>query len=189
MRLREIASTALRVIAVYLLAQALFHFPQAAQLAIFDDGSDPRNWGFIAAVLVMVGAAVLLWAQAPRLARLATRDSETGNSVSSISIEGIELLAFSLLGIFLLVDALPRLAYDVAQLISPSTFDQFLPSQGPSDSYRLAKLLELGGTIGRALIGIWLLLGTKSFVAWLRRVRERARSGPAIAFEESEDRD
>lgn len=184
MRLREITSIALRLIAVYLLGQTLFYFPQVAQLVIFSDGFGPRNWGFIAAILVMVIAAVLLWVQAPRLARLATRDTETGTSVSPISMEGIELLAFSVLGIFLLVGSLPQLASDVAQLISPSTFDQFLPPQGPSDDYRLAKLLELAGTIGRALIGIWLLLGTNSFVAWLKRVRERARSGPVIAYEE-----
>lgn len=187
LNLRQIAFVAMRLISLYVLTQTLFYLPDTVRVVVGGDFVDPFSWPTLAGFILFLTSAFLLWNQASRLAQSATRGADEEVMETSISVDAIELVAFSVLGVFILVNSIPRLGSDIAQMIAPSTFDQFVAFQGPPDNYRSAKLLEAVATLGRVLLGIWLMLGTNSFVSWMRRIRERARSGPSFEDVDPED--
>lgn len=172
--LRQITFVATRLISVYVLARTLFLLPQAAQV-LFSGGLEVGGGVFAAGLLLTVILGVLLWTQAGWLARALVGEVENATPVGSVSVRELETIAFSLLGLSILVNSLPFLVTSIAELLAPNTFDRFF-QEGSSDTFRAAKILETVGALGRVIISIWLLLGSRSFVTLLRRLRERARN-------------
>ncbi len=183
-------AAALKILAAYLLIESITTLPVfAGSLAwALDSSPEPMaraaRWGTIGSfvgLLMRLTIAVVLWRRSGALARQIWADAEPTTRITpgELTAERLQLIAFSLFGLYLLINVAPNL---LEQVLTYRTY-LGLPSDFAVDPQRNTQLL--GGLLltgGQIALGLWLLLYPDGFAALLRRLRD------AITFADTERR-
>jgi hypothetical protein len=119
--------------------------------------------------LLPFAVAVLLWRFSGRMAELVWRDlPETQPETQDtppISAADVRAALFATLGGYLIVNGLPLLVHwGTGRLIIPTGFEL-------DADFARRQRLELLSASAQVIGGVWLLLGTRQLVTWVRRLR------------------
>lgn len=163
---RELTGLALRLFAIYVLVELLLNLP-----GVFVALAGVNEWtawmpvglwfgaGLAGSLIVGLGITVLLW----RLAGRALTGSVT--TVESGQTTGLELIVLSALGLYLLLQGIGRSAF-AAVAIQQSRLAAGSVGIGWEAGIGLAVPLL------QALIGLSLILRSRGWAVWLRRLRD-----------------
>lgn len=175
---REIAALVCKALGIYTFIGVVNMAPWLlASVANFNP-SPPPPFGLMPSfavrgliISVMPAAVNLLigWFLLARPDYLARRmvPEETDSDAPIIIGEGIETLVFSSLGLFALLQAIPRLGRMAMSLVLLSHYSDDIIQQ----PYPALGLAEAAGTIVQFGLGLWLLLGASGVVAWVKSYR------------------
>jgi hypothetical protein len=170
---QEIAALACRILALYLLVDAVLtsvrssfpylyqqyinvshgispNFPPSAPASIF--------MAEILSLLVPITSAVILWIRADWISRYMIQDGKEHRSDTKINAGEIQTIAFSSIGLFLFAESLPQLVVFLLAF--------FFPPQMTAPSFTP---LELVYPLLEVLIGGWLLVKASILVHLLQR--------------------
>lgn len=113
---QDLALIGLRVVAVYLAVLGLGGIASLGNLLLSNPMTTPYGSVFLGALAMLTPAAiaVLLWAFAPRLAVMATRECSEQNVEGRLTVHDLTSCGLIVVGAFLFASACPRL---VAQLL------------------------------------------------------------------------
>jgi hypothetical protein len=177
---REVANLCCRVLAVYALIQAIqvggSMLSMVAQVII--GPFEPYVAGRYAVAMIAPAGltilAVLMWRKSGIIAAwmvgqdLQDEQHEPEAARSRATARDVHMIAFSVVGLWVLVEAVPGLTYYIAEL--------FIVRADPSSSNYFGSVMRsVGGglmqNILRIIIGLWLLFGASGLVDLLRRAR------------------
>ncbi|MFA5517201.1 MAG: hypothetical protein WDA20_13025 [Desulfuromonadales bacterium] len=182
MKNAEIIIIALKLLAVHLIITGLISLPTAlASVIAVISSTDTDALFFIASSLhglIYFAAGALLWSFSPMVARLIEGDipqferEDNEFTVSTVLTSGLIILGF-----FVLSDALPSLMRIVIAVIKPSLDDNFTQVIANATGAREAIIpwSDSIAMIGRIAFGVWLILGSRGIVAFLKKVRYAGR--------------
>lgn len=172
-------AAALKILSIWLLVGAITSLPSYAGWLIgefYAPSEDPlarvARWnsiGSFVGVLTTAVIAVVLWRRSGALGWQIWADAEPATAAPGVlTADRIQLIAFSLFGLFLLISAAPDL---LEQALTYRTY-RALPPEFEIDPQRNTQLLgALLLTIAQIGLGLWLLLYPDGFAALLRRLR------------------
>jgi hypothetical protein len=183
-------AAALKILSVWLFVGAITSLPSYAGMLFADFSAaseDPMaraaRWstigGFVG-LLMTFAVSVVLWRRSGALAGQIWADAEPASGrPGELTADRLQLIAFSLFGLYLLLSAAPSLleqalAYRAIRAL-PSDF-----RVDPARSTQLLGSLVLTGL--QIVFGLWLLLYPDGLAALLRRLRD------AITFADTERR-
>jgi len=115
--------------------------------------------------ILLLSAGIVLWLRSDYFAKLLMNDIESTEK-SEISIENIQMIVFSSIGLFILVTTIP----DLVQVLSKSIIihkQWFLPAYD-SD----IQLTEIPRVVVKLILGIYLFLGSRGIGALLNTLRD-----------------
>lgn len=161
---RVLAKLALRVFAIYIIAQGILILPGLLDIAVQAKPSDPILSYPLFLVLATVAPFVtgaLLWSLAPRVATWILREAEASIPASPVTSEALQIIAFVTLGAVLLVNTLPRI---VGILFAAITTKDL--------GYVILRGEDFFTAVGVAVLGLALSLGGAFFTRLVRRLRE-----------------
>lgn len=170
---REIAVLACKILSIYTIIKAitvLFYFAQS--FGFFFRGQQEAFrfalWligGLLPFVLLII-FGILLWYLSDQLAARMISDTVTSESNPKIVSTHIQAIAFSVIGLFVLAEALPRLTRIIIALsIRPLNMQN-------QQLIHADKIAQIGALFVQLAIGFWLLLGSRRLVNILKTVRE-----------------
>ena len=167
---REVAVLACKILGVYFFIVSLsgFAFTVSMVFANFSRGtedsmSNVRFVGLVGPIPVIV-LSILLWFLADRIAGRMVSGTEGSTEVSKLTAADIQAIAFSVVGMLVLTRFFPQLAQLIVNL---SILDRY--DHAPMDAMTKGRI---GGLIVQLAIGLWLLLGSRGLVGFLKTVRE-----------------
>ncbi|MHC4990002.1 MAG: hypothetical protein ACYTGC_03385 [Planctomycetota bacterium] len=174
---RQIATLSCKVLAVYTMIRALTALPQI-QWALGSLLQQPTFSMYqiamlaaLASPLVLGAVGILLWREAGVVAAWMVRydiqdhPEEREPQAAPLTADMLQTIAFSVLGLWLLTDAIPRLASWWGDAIFNRSAGR---PPGPANLRAAFTLLELLLRIG---MGFWLLFGAAGIVRLLRRLK------------------
>lgn len=163
MDVRELAKVALRVLSVYILAQALIVLPGLLDVAVegTPQGGIPYGplWLTLAMVIPFV-VGLLVWILAARIARWIGAAEEGSTATSPLTADTLQVLAFVTLGVLFVVKELPQAAailYEAA----------FFKDAG----YVLLRGEDFFVALVGTVLGMALILGSRFWMQLIRRWR------------------
>jgi hypothetical protein len=160
----EIGNLSFKILSVYAIISAIEKVPAILRLLYLSDLKGPKILNLFSGVIppvLLVLCGIVLWFSAPALTSLAlgARLPEEKPSATSAEIQGI---AFSVIGMYVLANALPN-------LVQSAVFYYYIVSSGEEGG------APFGGTIIVLLfqlaLGLWLLLGFRRIVSWIRSIQ------------------
>ncbi|MCK4624646.1 MAG: hypothetical protein KAV00_04990 [Phycisphaerae bacterium] len=171
---REIASLACKILAVY----ALLHIPQYLQGVYFalssiiqgepifgDTSGVLLNFSiFLIPTLLYLAVGILLWRRSDALASRMVSDDQPSEGQSTISGRAVSAIAFSIVGLVVLVDAIPR----IARVLSHLAFQPTMEFEGRWTANVIAELIALGVQV---ILGAVLLVGGRALSQLVTKIR------------------
>lgn len=172
---REIAALACKVLALLALINAFNSLQLVFASPILTPSSAPFGEGmenmaplakfiYTLPFFLNLGAAAFLWLGADNLARRMVKEAEPTVAPIVVGREA-QTLAFSTLGLFTIIQAIPRLGQMLINL--------YLLNQQDALTHRDFKGLTAPDFVGVFLqlaLGLWLLLGVAGLARWIRTV-------------------
>ena len=172
----EVAALLCKVLGIYALLSALNALPLLFAPALFALSNSSASatpatsvarlsWLISALpVLLDIGAALFLWLSADNLARAMVKNGES--SAEPIISRDVQTLVFSALGVFTLLQAIPRAGQIATTLYLVSQQDVLLRREfkGASAPDIVALLLQLA-------LGLWLVFGAAGLAKGLQKLR------------------
>jgi len=163
---QKIAFLACRIISVYLLANWLGVFGSSVVSLFY---LPPNTTGILNGVVgmalpVVIGA--LLWIFSAKLAGFMVKPlegQEPEMMAAAFDLDTVQVLAFTITGVFLLVNTIPS-------LVSALTVYAVLPEPSMGQIW-LETLRRLVDSVIRVILGLWLVLGSKGLVALIKKIR------------------
>lgn len=158
MRANELTTLALRVVAVFVAAQAFAHLADAVLLWNMPVDSRPGPESIVLFLMLELApcvAAVVIWALAPALGRLAD-GANSANELKLTDANTLVTAAFVVAGTVLFVVSLPGLISNLVNVLRPGG--------------ALAISALVGGAL-RCLLGVGLALGARRLGSWLLQLR------------------
>jgi len=169
---KSLSTIGLRLLAVYLVATGLMAIPVYLGFihdAGWSNSPGSANWNFHLMVILapfVVGAA--LWFLAPHVAKWVLGKTENSAVSERADVVGLQTAAFSVLGIFIVIQNLPTLIYLIVDALGFAPGSNIPLANGQtiwsSDQFYVALL--------RTLFGAALVLGSGFFTRLFRRFRE-----------------
>ncbi|HEY6895234.1 MAG TPA: hypothetical protein VI258_13755 [Rhodanobacteraceae bacterium] len=135
------------------------------------EGYGGALFGFSALTLSL---AALLWIYPGVLARIAAGKASEQIFESPISAEELQWIAFSLAGIWLVIEAISSLIGSGASAVVVSYMSE---DNVPIRALIRGELPRFAVPLVKLVLGIALTLGSRGLVGWLRALRERGPSG------------
>jgi hypothetical protein len=116
--------------------------------------------------LLMIICGVMLWYVAPVLASRLSKDLSE-EEVSQFSLTGTLDIAFSAVGLYIVINTVSDIAYEIA------VYHKVLQhASGTGNLFKfLVGDLYLMSLALKVILGIWLLIGSKQFVKMIRSLR------------------
>ena len=152
--MKSLAKVAVRIMSLYFIAQFLSSGVTQLMGMIFSrqlSSLAPMLSGIASAHIIRLIVAILLWYYADELAELITKDSDD-ISFKHFDYQEIQVIAFSIVGLVLIIVALPHLAQQGIEYFSTSHLRN------------VHYLSQFSIRIIQLLIGIYLLIGARSIV-------------------------
>ena len=172
MRRQEIAVLSCRILSVYAVVYAL-GMPIMNLLVLSKKATSVEllvmGWFHFG---LLMASALLLWLFSNRIGAHMVMDLETSSEDSPIRMNDIQPVAFSIVGLLVLAQAIPRFVNMLARVLfvhSTQKFDHFM-SDGAGFTVQIA-------------IGLWLFFGSRGLVGLLNTMRKGSLASP-IKFEE-----
>lgn len=169
---KSLSTFGLRLLAVYLIATGLTDIPiylGFIYAAAGPNSSASANWNFYLAGILspfVVGAA--LWFLAPYVAKWVLGKAENSAVSERADVASLQTAAFSVLGIFIVIQNLPILIYLIVDALGFAPGSNIPLANGQtiwsSDRFYVALL--------RTLFGAALVLGSGFFTQVFRRFRD-----------------
>lgn len=163
---KQFVALGVRLFAIWVVIGMLEAVPGA--YFFLDQGSPPAPAGYVAALIAIAAAlaliAILLWLFPLVVARKLLSRSALDATVAVPASETIERAGFCLLGLWLLIQAVPRLVFDAVRInlyFVPGSTLELRPEDYASVT---AHCVELA-------LAAWLLLGAKGLRGVLRWAR------------------
>lgn len=157
----EIGTLSFKILGIYAIVIAIEKLPAILRLMYLSDLKGPQMLSLLSSAVPPVLLAlcgIALWFLAPGLTRVALGARLTEEKPSA-TIAEIQEVAFSVIGMYVLANALPN-------LVQSAVFYYYIASSGQEGG------APLGGTIIVLLfqlaLGVWLLLGFRKIVSWIR---------------------
>ncbi len=152
----DVGELCCKVLGIYCIITALVltQYPISLLQSTFSQRMSPIAWtaSFVPSVLLLIFGA-LLWKGAKRLRLISSPDCEPTAGASGIAPAILQSIAFSALGIFILIEAISQIPNIVTQLMFPPQ--------------RLWAWCNLGSSLIKLAFGLWLLFGAEG----LRKIR------------------
>lgn len=156
---REVASFACKILGIYIIIQAinaLFNFLYLSATTSFQDNI--LNLSF---AIGYIPFGILLWYFSDKLSVIMVKTKNYDKESSSLDINSIQRVAFSVLGLFFIGNSLPRLIGLLCNI--------YLSMINHSPSSIL--ILKSGGVIAEFITGLVIFFGSKSLVNFLNKMR------------------
>ncbi len=174
---RKIAFIGLRLLAIYILLQSLLHLARVTNyyvLPLFYDSLMPYNETWVnvlfnlAPFLVLLIVSFLLWFFADKLSLfLMLPDQKCDQSDTQINAVEIQSIAFSAIGLFIIVTTLPLFISMIPNYIQINDVADHLINPKLKYEFRfglIEKLVQLN-------LGIALFFGSRGLVGLVRKIR------------------
>jgi hypothetical protein len=159
---REIATLSFKVLSLYAFIQAIDKLPSFINYMYkynFIEAGILNSMIFAAPMLLLLLCGGLLWFIAPFLASIISK-SDISVDGSAASLLDIQVVAFSVVGLYMLADSLPALVRSVIWHFTGGYLYKSSPLVG-----------EIMGFLVRITIGLWLLFGARGLVNLIRSLR------------------
>jgi hypothetical protein len=158
---REVATLSFKVLSLYAFIKAIDKLPMLINYMYKYDFSEAGLRGFMlfaAPMLLLLLCGGLLWFMAPFLASLLSKSSISVDD-SAASLLDIQMVAFSVIGLYMLADSLPA-------LVRSTIFHFGYVSRG-DDPF----VGEIMASLVKIAIGLWLLFGSRGLINFIRSMR------------------
>ncbi|KLU61327.1 hypothetical protein CEB3_c22670 [Peptococcaceae bacterium CEB3] len=161
----EIAALACKILGVYLVVQGINVMLNVSAMYWFAPQQGPGNnvLLMISPFLFLIVFGVLLWLLSDNLGATMVKGEPKFREDSAITANSIQRVAFSVLGLLLLGNSLPKLVSDLVNL--------YLVKGLPNSAARLFGPLGFTGVIVQFVIGLGIFLGSQGLVNLLKIVR------------------
>lgn len=164
--LQRIAFLACRIISVYLLANWLGVFGSSVVTLFYYPLNTPGLLSGVVSMAIPVVIGVLVWIYSAKLAGFMVRSEEeeqAGIMSASFDLDTVQVLAFTIMGVFLIVNAVPSLvAALTVYVVIPH------PDLGQIGLENLSRLVN---SLIRIILGLGLVLGSQGLVAAIQKIR------------------
>ncbi len=171
---RDIAALSCRIVAVYLLTQAVLgvsggHIATLAGVGemLFSGRFDPGVIvGAVAYIVPAIGMAVagwLLWAKSRWLAARMISDDAVFNGLGQVTATDLLSIALSISGVFIFIDSIRHLVRNLA-LISTERPLTYWQSNGAWNQLNWTSGVEI-------ILSLWLIFGSRGIAAIIRKMR------------------
>ena len=176
MKANQLATLVLRLLGIYCLI-VFIPFVSVFGSAIFYAGSTHDNSGIaeiIIAILALVfwlGVGILLIACSVPLGKKLTPKEIGEGSMSAISFEQVQMLAFAVAGILIFAEALPQLLNSISSLFTSLNQVNGRNQYSPNAEFNWRSLLTAVGIILKAALGLCLLFGAHGFANFWRSLK------------------
>ncbi|HEX7469793.1 MAG TPA: hypothetical protein VF437_03525 [Verrucomicrobiae bacterium] len=187
MKPNQLATLTLRLMGIYCLIQSvpiLGMFGTVIVYAQHSDGGSTTS-ALVASLLpgvCMLVIGVLLICFATPWGEKLTPPVTTDASVSPISFEQVQLLAFALTGLLIFADALPQLFNSISDLMSWVTAGKDdWQRQGTYRAYSFREGTAAIGTVLKAVLGFILFFRARGFANFWRSLRQFGTPKPPQA--------
>ena len=176
----QVVALGIRLFCIWL---ALYLVRHAAALWSLNTEQFPDSSAAAAVVIVsiiLIAVTMALWffplAVARKLIPNATLDQPT-----PLPIDQLQSAGFCLLGLWVLTEAIPRLAY-ISFIVYHSTRPNAMVALEPHNYAAIAQ------TVGALLVGLWLLFGARGLLGVIRWARTAGTGEPSNNVVESDAR-
>ncbi len=173
MNTHDASVLASRILGIYALIQSISYLPALGTQIGFSAGVRPgANLDFAYAFTILYfvlafGLGLFLLLAAERVAVLLFKSDSDETEGDAVRKEDVQLIGFSVIGVFILVQVLPRMIRLILLLVMAGDATRYRPVDLQQT------LLDLGVDLVQFGLGVWLLLGGKGLVGAIRRLRER----------------
>ena len=165
----QLSLIALRVIAIYLIAQSISAIPSAyttlTMMSSFGSGESAIGLALISTLVTPLTIGVILWIFAPRLSKHLAPSNEISNEKNELTTKQFQTTAMLLIGVYLLAINIPQ-ALSINYLLLQS--DEFLSGFNKNKSEIILSAIVINLKIILALL---LTFKTKSLVTSLNKIR------------------
>jgi hypothetical protein len=161
---RDMANLLLKAFSIYSFLMALQNAPYLINdLVLLQEQTFPKVMQISIPTFTMLLAGILLWVVSGRGAKLILgyENNEASDVVVHASLHDIQVLAFSLCGLYLLSKAVPDLIQNTLIIIWVSFQGSKIENMAPHMLYSIIYVC----------IGIWLLFGAKGIVVFIKKLR------------------
>lgn len=166
-RNRSIALLSFKLLGVYACIRAVELFPKVVQY-FYEQSTEGNMWialqVFLAPVLLIV-IGIILWIAAPNISRAIFKSSDLDESQKEASSVDFEVIAFSVFGLVVIVDSVTMF---IRSIVGIFMFKAYSVSDRESLGVRNVYLVF---TALKIAIGMWLLLGSRGIVRFVRTLR------------------
>ena len=165
---RIAAVVACRVLGLYIAMQWISYLPMRWFFELLQ--ASPFRWSLLSGalmVVVPVALAVILWKLAPWIAKhmLADVESESA-SPAAITMEEVQVVAVSILGLLLITIALPGVVVVVLEYFR---IPELISDESVQFSAQASAIKVMVLNVMKLALGVWLFLGAHSFVRFMQR--------------------
>ncbi|MFH1741359.1 MAG: hypothetical protein ABIH23_20335 [bacterium] len=172
----EIAAMACKILGIYAIIHALgmpltsFIWPLDEFFRNPDHHLMTNVYRLLATVTpfgLLIGSGVLLWRLADRLAISITSRMGTGSTEHRVCSADIHVIAFSVVGLFVLAQAIPNLAQVFMGLWIRAQAPPY--AQGNMSTHAIVQSV---GLVIKLAMGFWLFFGSRGLVELLSKMRK-----------------
>ena len=182
MQKKDIAIIAVRLLALYIILLTVYNLPDYLGLIGLHLGQDALGRAFLIAHIVetvikfIIGIA--LWFYAIPLANLITKDlSESSPSKKEFTLAHAQVVAVSLIGLFILSSAIPHFFEIIISYIFPAANPNYVRSLDIAGNKQVEIPITTLITVALKLgLGFWFLLGANGIVTAIRKIWAKGRS-------------
>jgi hypothetical protein len=167
----QIVGLAVRLFAIFL---AFYTLRDASSLLAYISAPPPNNISLVfagALVLPPILAAVLMWYFPLALANKLIPDIKTKDAPVPLDAGGIETVAFTIMGLWVLTNAIPDIFHWAIYVYQVKNkhfgFADFAPEH----------IGNIVSTVVEFVIGFWLLFGSRGLLGLIRRARHAGAKG------------
>jgi len=160
----QIVALAVKLFAVFLLIYGLGQLASIIPLSYYDNIS-VGAWITIAGLgLFFAGIILFLWFFPLFISRKLLPSDEVKEGESIASVKDIDVIAFSILGLWVLASAVPDMVYWILMWMT-------VLSKSSGDAMLTEQVINTTVTVLEIIIGVWLLVGARGLRGLLRRMR------------------
>lgn len=173
MTTRDIAKLSCKILAIYTVVNAIKVFGYIA----FSSSSFLQQLNIGTKILLIITSfmpfvllsvlGIILWLYADQFAKHIVSDKDLPVEELKPNSENIQVIAFTVVGIFVLADAIPRLTEVFSSIILLHSLQEQHIRTIHADT--IARAI---GLIIQFIIGFWLFLGSHGIVGLLKKLRE-----------------
>jgi hypothetical protein len=160
-----------KLLAIYVLIGCINYLGIIVSLPVTITGAElwekiTMALSYLISFVLRLALAYFLWAGADYLSGRMVGDN--GDDVKPATPEDVQAIAFSAVGVLVLSDALPELLQQLTSLIAMRQMDIL----SASDWMYISSLTKIAGLVLKAVMGLWLFLGSRGMVQLFRRMRK-----------------